>query len=285
MTMMHTPPMDGEQIAVVESGPAAIITGASEVEAQLAAAHRYRRSITSFLREATTLATMTQDVAASCIYSLPRAGKALTGPSVRLAELVASAYGNLQIGARIVETTATEIVAQGAAWDVERNVRIVVEARRRITGRDGQRFSDDMITVTGNAAASIALRNAIFRVVPRSYVDHVYHAARSVAVGDARTLDARRTDILDRLGKLGVPRDRVLARLGRHGVDDVGLEDLEFLVGLGTAIKSGDTSIDEAFPPVAAIPDAPDGVRVKLPGRRAPAAQPDAAPVVEEVKS
>ena len=91
----------------------------SEVEAQLDAAHKYRRSIGAFLREAQTLATLTRPVAESCIYSVPRDGKVIAGPSVRLAEICASAYGNLHLGARIIDVEDKEVVAQGVGEGFE----------------------------------------------------------------------------------------------------------------------------------------------------------------------
>lgn len=242
----------------------------SEVEAQLDAAHRYPRSVAKFLREAMTLATVSQDVAEACIYSLPRDGKMISGPSVRLAEICASAYGNLHFGARIVDETDKAIVAQGGAWDLEKNTRCTVETRRRITGKSGRRFSDDMVVMTGNAAASIALRNAIFRVIPGAYVKQIYAKVREVAVGNAQTLIARRTAVLERLAKMGIPIERVLARVDKRGVEDVGLEELEVLIGLGTAIKNGDQQVDDAFPAVAPAPVPPeqDGKRISLKGKK-----------------
>lgn len=259
--------LDGDTKLTHVSASAAGMIARSEVEAQLDAAHKYPRSMTRFVQEALTMATLSQEVAESCIYSLPRDGKMITGPSVRLAEICASAYGNLHVGGRVVEEEGKEIVAQGGAWDLQKNLRVTVEARRRITKKNGTRFSDDMIVTTGNAAISIALRNATFRVVPRAYVDEIYAKVKLVAVGDAKTLSTRRAEILGRLNKMGVPNDRILARLGKQGVDDVGLEELETLIGLGTAIKNNELPIDEAFPPPApAAPAAPadDGKRISL---------------------
>lgn len=230
-----------------ESVAAVAVLNRSEIEAQLDAAHKYPRRIGVFLKEAMTLATLTVEVAESCIYTLKRGGKVITGPSVRLAEIAASAYRNLQVAARVVGTEDREVVSQGVAWDVERNLRATINVQRRITKRDGSRFDDDMITVTGNAAASIALRNAIFRVIPRAYIDVIYTEAKRVAVGDARTLADRREGVLARFEKLGVVRSRALAKVGKTAIEDVGLSELEVLIGYGTAIKNGDASIDEVF--------------------------------------
>lgn len=254
---------------------AVAVLNRSEVEAQLDAAHRYPRSVSVFLKEAMSLATLSREVAESCLYAVPRSGKMVAGPSVRLAEICASAYGNLHIGARVIDIEEKEIVAQGVAWDLQKNLRVTVEVRRRIVGKSGSRFNDDMITVTGNAAMSIALRNAIFRVVPRAYVDHIYTQVKQVSVGDAKTLAARRSDVVARLGKMGVPTDRVFAKLGKASIEDVALDDLEILIGLGTAIKDGSMTIDAAFPPVSVDVEAqPEGRRISM--RKRPEAQPDA---------
>jgi hypothetical protein len=264
--------VDEDKITHVSASAAGMIAR-SEVEAQLDAAHKYKRSVTRFMAEAISLATISQEVAESCIYSVPRDGKMITGPSVRLAEICASAYGNLHVGGRVVEEEEKEIVAQGGAWDLEKNLRVTVESRRRITNKAGRRYSDDMVVTTGNAAVSIALRNAILRVIPRAYVDTIYAKVRLVAVGDAKTLVARRTEIVARLAKLGVTADRVLARLGKQGPDDVGVDDLEVLIGLGTAIKNNEMTIDDAFPAPMPAPAAPgdDGKRISLKAPKADA--------------
>jgi len=239
----------GEDTEVIDlrGGTVAAIVK-SEVEAQLDAAHRYPRSIRKFLNDATTLATFNLEVAMSCIYSLPRSGKSISGPSVRLAEICASAYGNLHIGTRVVGVEEKNIIAQGLVWDLEKNLKWAVEVRRRITDRNGRQFNDDMQTVTGNAAASIAARNAIFRAIPKAYVNAVYEKAKEVAIGNASTLSARRATVIERLSKMGALQERILARVEKPSVEDITLDDLELLIGIGTAIKNGDQQVDDAFP-------------------------------------
>lgn len=281
---------DGTSIVKPEVGALEAITR-SEVAMQLDSAHRYPRSISKFLRNATTLATLSVEIAESCMYSVPRGGKMITGPSVRLAEMCASSWGNLHVGVRVIDATDTEVIAQAVAWDLEANVRLTVEAQRSIVGKRG-RFDDDMIRVTGMAAISIALRNAIFRVIPRAYVQAIYDKARQTAVGDAKTLAARRDEILGRLGKAGITPERVFARLDVKGADDVTLEHLETLIGIGTAVKGGELTLDAAFPapaPSTVPAGTPEGQRVRMPGKGKakqpagdqPAANGAAAPATE----
>ncbi len=246
----------------------------SEVESQLDAAHRYPRKIKTFLDEANAMVSRSVDVATMCFYSIPRDGKQIMGPSVRLAEIAASAYGNLHVGARPLEVGEADTVctAQGVAWDLQKNLRVTVEKTRRITGRSGNRYSDDMIITTQNAAASIALRDAIFRVIPRAYIDEIYQRAKAVAVGSAKAIGERRTKAIDALTKMGATQERILAALGRAEVEAITIEDIERLLGNFTAIKDGQVSVDDAFPEVVKdvqlVPDADQGRRIKLGGKK-----------------
>jgi hypothetical protein len=213
---------EGTGIQVQQVSAIAAITR-SEVETQLDAAHKYPRSIKRFLDEANAMLSRSVDVASMCFYSLPRDGKQIMGPSVRLAEIAASAYGNLHVGARPlgVQDGDTVCTAQGVAWDLQKNLRVTVEKTRRITGKSGKRYSDDMVITTQNAAASIALRDAIFRVIPRAYIDEVYKRARAVAVGDAKAIGERRVQVTNKLMQMGATVERILAAIGRTEIEAI----------------------------------------------------------------
>ncbi|MFP5226443.1 MAG: hypothetical protein ACLGXA_02355, partial [Acidobacteriota bacterium] len=90
--------------------------------------------------------------------------------------------------------------------------------------------------------------------IPSALIKPVYEQAKAVAVGNASTLVTKRDKMIKRLNAMQVDTPRILARLGRVSVEDIGLEDLEVLIGAGTAIRDGDTSVDEAFPPVGKQP-------------------------------
>jgi hypothetical protein len=218
-----------------------------EIDIQVATAKRYPRSLSAFRARALEMATLDQDTAESCIYALPRDGKTVEGPSARLAEILASAYGHMRIEGRPVGDDGKFLTARGTAWDIQQNVLIAFETKRRITDKHGRRYKDDMIGVTANAATSIAIRNAVLKVIPKAFWGPIYDACRKTAVGDAGTLANRRAAMLDYFLKFGATNDRVFAMLGVQGIDDVTLEHLVTLKGLATAIKDGDTTVDDAF--------------------------------------
>ncbi len=219
----------------------------SEIDVQISTAHKYPRSIQNFKKKALSMATLDEDTAASCFYVRPQGGKNIEGPSIRLAEIVAGAYGNLRFGARVTEITDTHVVAQGMAHDLEGNVGWSVEVRRGITGKNGQKYSADLIGTTANAACSIALRNAIFKAVPMALCKPIYEAAKKTAVGTVKTLASRREKMIDQFAKLGVAKEKVFFKVAVSGLEDIGLAELETLLGLFNAIKDGDVSIDETF--------------------------------------
>lgn len=264
----------------VETGTIALLNR-SEVDAQIATAHRFPRSIKAFLNEARELATLNENVAYECTYAVPRDGKVIEGPSARFAEIVLSAWGNCRSGARIVDIGPNFITAQGVCHDLQRNVAITFEVQRRITNRQGKRFNDDMIVVTGNAASAIALRNSILKVIPKAFWSDVWEEARRVARGDVRTLANRRAEALKMLEGYGVRPGQVFALLEVRGVEDVTLDHLVTLRGIVTAIKEGDTTPEEAFKasaPPAPVPPPPTPTRAPASpdgaGRSAPTAPP-----------
>ena len=255
--------MDNEQILegdVVENLPAIVDRG--EIDVQIATARRYPRSLKTFLNKALEMATLDEETAASCFYKLPRGSKTLEGPGVRLAEIVASAWGNIRFGARLADETEKFIKADGFAHDLETNTAVSFQVMRRITDKYGKRYGDDMIMTTANAASAIALRNAVFRVVPKAYVDQIFRKAKKVAIGDASTLADRRVKAVEYFQKMGIMLDRILPVLGRAGVEEITLDDLETLLGLGTAIKEGTIKADDAFPPVGSG-TVPQGTSIK----------------------
>lgn len=223
----------------------------SDIEQQVTTAHKYPRSIKKFRDEALTMATLTERIAGECMYALPRKEngrtKMIEGPSARMAEIVASAWGNCRAGARIVAEDGQFVTAQGVFHDLERNVAITYEVRRRITNKEGKTFSADMISTTANAACSIALRNAVFKGIPKAFWADIYDAARQTSIGDVKTLSAKRDDAMAYFKKLGITSEQVCTLLEVPSIDDIGMEELATLKGLATSIKDGEVTVDQAF--------------------------------------
>ena len=226
----------------------------ANVDSQVATAKRYPRDIRRSIDNSVVMATMNQETAQSCSYALPRGGRPITGPSVHLAKIIVSNWGNMRTEAKVVQITDKQVISRGTCWDLETNVASAFEVRRSIIGKNGQRFSDDMITVTGNAANSIAYRNAVFAVIPKAITDRIYYAAQKFITGDLSDSDKLlkvRTGILNNFkNNYGITEEEVVKMCGKQTVNQIGADEISMLMGTIQALKDEDTTIDELMKPI-----------------------------------
>jgi hypothetical protein len=226
----------------------------ANVDSQVATAKRYPRDIRRSIDNSVVMATMNQETAQSCSYALPRGGKPITGPSVHLAKIIVSNWGNMRTEAKVVQITDKQVISRGTCWDLETNVASAFEVRRSIIGKNGQRFSDDMITVTGNAANSIAYRNAVFAVIPKAITDRVYYAAQKFITGDLSDSDKLlkvRTGVMNNFkNNYGITEEEVVKMCGKQTVNQIGADEISMLMGTIQALKDGDTTVDELMKPI-----------------------------------
>lgn len=241
--------MQDSNVVRIDSAATLEALNRSEIDVQISTAKRYPRIITDSLNRIEAIATVNQKTAEECFYALPRDGKTVEGPSVRLAEIVATCWGNLRVQAQIIGNDGRMITARGICHDLETNVAFSSEVRRRITNRNGQTFSEDMQIVTGNAASAIALRNAIFKCVPQAVLATVAANIKSKAIGRASDEDipARRAKMLEYFGKNGVTGDMILFFLQVDNTEAIGAEEIFKLLAVNNAIKEGSSTFKQAL--------------------------------------
>lgn len=225
----------------------------ANVDSQVATAKKYPRDLARSVNNSIAMATMDYATAQSCGYALPRGGKPITGPSVHLAKLIVSNWGNMRVEAKVVQITDKQVIGRGTCWDLENNVATAFEVRRSIVGKNGKRFTDDMITVTGNAANSIAYRNAVFSVIPKAITDKVYQAAQHFITGDLsdeEKLVARRKKCIDFFkDEYGINEQEVVMLCGKQTVNQIKADQIAMLLGITQSLKDGDTTVDELMKP------------------------------------
>jgi len=103
--------------------------------------------------------------------------------------------------------------------------------------------------------------------VPKAYRDPIFARIRAVATGTAADLEKRRGEVLDKLVKLGAKRANICPAIGVASEADIGIDELALLIGLGTAIKDGGSTVEQAFPDPVQAPaptQAEEGRRMKL---------------------
>ena len=194
-----------------------------------------------------TIATLDNSTAEDCFYALRRQGTLIEGVSVRLAEIIAGAWGNMRVQTRIIGNDGKTITAQGVCHDLETNLAVSVEVKRRITDKSGKTYSEDMQVTTGNAASAIAFRNAVLKVVPKAVTKRVIDEIKQVALGKAIDLETRRQNMIAYFGKLGVSQTDILTYCGVKRIEEITSEMVFELSGLKNAIKEGTTTVAEPF--------------------------------------
>lgn len=242
-------PVENQNVQAVQMD----VVERASVDSQVATAKQYPRNITRSINNSIAMATMDNETAQSCGYALPRGGKPITGPSVHLAKIIVSNWGNMRTEAKVVQITDKQIVSRGIAWDLETNVASAFEVRRSIVDKNGKRYSDDMITVTGNAANSIAYRNAVFSVIPKAVVDKIYNSSKKFITGDLsdeEKLIKRRTDAIKYFNdEWGITEEEVIKICGKQTVNQIKSDELALLIGITQSLKDGDTTVDDLMEP------------------------------------
>ena len=224
----------------------------AEIDQQVATAKQYPRHLPTVLNQIQTYATMDVDTASECFYVLHRNGaggttQTIEGLSVRMAEIIAGAWGNLRVATRIIGNDGKTITAQAVCHDLETNVAISTEVKRSILTSKGYTYSQDMQVVTGNAAAAIAFRNAVLKVIPKAVTKRVIEEVKRVAMGQALDLEQQRQVLIQYFAKFNVTEQMIFDLLQITKREELDKERVFLLKGIYNAIKEGDTTVQEAF--------------------------------------
>jgi hypothetical protein len=223
----------------------------SEVDMQISTAKAYPRDVQAAIKRIEDLASLDRETAEDCFYVLRRNGATgqttIEGLSVRMAEIIAGAWGNLRVQARIIGNDGKTITAQAVCHDLETNFAVSVEVKRRITDKNGKTYSEDLQVVTGNAACAIAFRNAVLKVVPKAITKKAINNIKQVALGKALDVETSRQNCIANFAKLGVTAEMLCQYLDIKSVEEIGKEQIFELRATWNAIKEGTTSVQETF--------------------------------------
>ena len=240
------------QIIEVKQAEMLAAINRTEVDMQIATAKQYPRDLTQVLNKIATYAKMDKETAEDCFYILRRKDKdgndsIIDGLSVRMAEIIASAWGNLRIQTRIIGNDGRMITAQAMCHDLESNVAVCKEVSRSIVTKKGYTFSQDMQIVTGNAASSIAFRNAVLAVIPKAITKKIINDVKAVAMGQTIDLEQSRKNVIAYYNRAGVKTEQLLSYLGVKSIEGIDQQMIFELRALRNAIEEGTTTVKETF--------------------------------------
>lgn len=182
-------------------------------------------------------------LAEQAVYSYPRGGKNVSGPSIRLAEVLARAWGNVDFGYRVLESDDDKSVLEAYAWDMEKNsrtTRVFEVPHVRHTRERSYKLTDsrDIYELEANMAAR-RIRACILQLIPGDVTDKAMSACKkTVTTASGEPLQDRILKILTVFRKFGVNQGHIEDKLG-HGSDTIDEEELFDLMGIYNALKDG----------------------------------------------
>lgn len=209
----------------------------AEAQNRIILAKRFPRDET-MATEKIKIACQRPALAEGAIYTYPRGGTNVQGPSIRLAEAIAQSWGNLDTGVREIEQRFGESTIETFAWDLETNVRITKTFQVKHIRRTGSRNVDledprDIYEMVANQAAR-RQRACILAVVPGDVVEMAVRECEQTLNARADTSTAGIKKMIDGFEGFGVTREQLEKRLGRN------LEGISAaqMIGLGKIYNS-----------------------------------------------
>lgn len=186
------------------------------------------------------------------IYQYPRGGQKVTGPSIRLAEVLAQNWGNLSFGIKELEQREGESVAMAYAWDLETNVRQekVFTVKHSIGTKKGLKHLTDPRDIYEKVAndGSRRLRACILGIIPGDIVDKAVEECYKTLAGQ------NKTPLKDRVAKAlnafkenyRVTQEMVEARFG-YNAEAFTEHDYLDLINIFNSLRDGMSKVENWF--------------------------------------
>ena len=200
-------------------------------------------------------------LAEQAIYSYPRGGQNVSGPSIRLAEALAQNWGNIDYGIIELEQKDGKSEMMAYAWDLESNTRVTkifgVE-HKRDTKKGSYVLTDsrDIYEATANFGAR-RMRACILGVIPGDVVDMAVNECRETQKKSYGELPSQeKIKKIEKLFKkdFGVTKEQIEKYAGRN-MGTFGAEECTDLWGVYTALKNGQAKVEDYFQTKEEVPD------------------------------
>lgn len=214
-----------------------------EVKGQIFMARQFPRNV--FASEQRILDNCKRPALAEvAVYSYPRGGTKVEGPSIRLAEVLAQNWGNLAFGVKELEQREGESVAMAYAWDLETNVRqekvFTVKHSRKARGQI-KKLDDprDIYELVANNGAR-RVRACILGIIPGDIVDKAVEECSKTLQGNGKgpLKDRLATALTAFKDSYRVTQEQIEERMG-YNISAFTERDYADLIKIFTSIKDG----------------------------------------------
>lgn len=226
---------------------------AQEVQGMVLMAKHYPRDETRSL-ERIRMACRRPRLAEAGLYSFPRGGSRVEGLSIRAAEVMAQAWGNMDFGVVELKQADGESSMMAYAWDLETNVRVVkrftakheMKARNAVKKLTDQR---DIYEHTANLGAR-RLRACILGVIPGDVQDIALEEINATLRGDSNEpIEDRIRRMADAFKTKHNVTSEMLEEFLGHNLMATNEAELSRLRGIFQSLSDGMASREQFFDP------------------------------------
>ncbi len=231
------------------------------VKAQIFMAKQFPRNENA-ARSRVLRACQRPGLAAKAFYSYPKGGKNVTGPSIRLAEELAKAWGSIDFNIATVETRENESECLAYCWDLETNTRVSRSfiVPHKISTKNGEKILTDPRDIRElilNQGARY-LRACMLCVIPGDLLDEAIAECNKTLQGNnRRPLVDRLREMIDLFqNRYSVPLSSIEKYFG-YPLDVFTEQDGITLANIYNALKDGEAKREDYFqlPKIAASED------------------------------
>lgn len=185
-------------------------------------------------------------------YSFPRGGTNVVGPSIRLAEAMAQAWGNIRYGVKELEQKDGSSQMEAFAWDVEtntyRSMSFKVEHKRK-TKKGTYDLDDprDIYEMNANQGAR-RVRACILAIIPGDVVDAAVEACeKTLKSGHSKPLSDRVRDMLVGFEKTYQVKTEWIEKYAAMKVDAFDEHTYLKMIKVANALKDGIAKREDYF--------------------------------------
>lgn len=192
-----------------------------------------------------------KSLAERATYAYKRGGQLVTGPSIRLAEVLARNWGNLTFGLRELDRKNGSSEMEAYAWDLETNTRVsrsftVKHIRERKQGNVNLDSERDIYELTANMGQR-RVRACILELIPGDIVEAAEEQCKkTLEAGDGQPMEDRIRKMVAAFSEQGVTQEMIENFLG-HKVEAMVPQQLVRLTEIYRSIRDGIGTREDFF--------------------------------------
>ncbi|MEG1564286.1 MAG: hypothetical protein RR365_11265 [Bacteroides sp.] len=193
------------------------------------------------------------ELAAIAQYEYPKGETVVRGASIRLVEVLARNWANLEFGVNEIETSGEETLIKAYAWDLETNVsdaKTFSVKHERSTRKGSYKLTDerDIYEMVANKG-SRRKRACLLSVLPGWYVDAALakceDTLKKVLTG-GKSMEEVIESIVTAFAEFGITPFQISEKMSKD-IDKLSQNDIIKLRHLYSAIKDGFVRAQDAF--------------------------------------